>query len=648
MIQPSTVAPHDAASFSSAIDARLARAQRALDAVHALGESATVGEVVRAFDQIGRETGAVSGVAELFAAVHPDEAVREAAEQGIQRIAAFSTELSLDRAAFEAFERLELTGDESPEERRFVEHTLRDYRRSGVDKDEATRAKITRLQEELVQIGQAFDRNIMTGGRTLRLAGGHAELEGLPADFLAAHPEDADGSVTLSTDPADFIPVLLYAERDDVRYALFMEFHQRAHPENLAVLDELLARRHELATTLGFEHWAAYSCEDKMIGSAQAAREFVIKVSERARGVGEGEYAELLAELRKDDPKAERVEPWQSRHLMERVKRTKHAFDSQSVRPYFAYENVKNGILRTTETLFGVEVKRVRAAEGGATWHASVECYDVFENGTRTARFYLDMFPRDGKFKHAAMFHIASGVEGESLPEAALVCNFPEPKSGDSALLLHEEVTTCFHEFGHLLHHLFAVQKLHGFAGIACEWDFVEVPSQLYEEWAWSTQVLQGFATHHETGAPIPSELVDRLRAAEEYGKGLGVMGQMLYALYSLSLYDRDPSGLDTGALLEDMQREHTFYERVPGTAMQCAFGHLHSYSANYYTYMWSLVIAKDFFGAFEGDLMDPAVAQRYRDQVLSAGGGEDASRLVEDFLGREAGFGAWEAWLRS
>ena len=637
---------HTAATFSKLVDTHLAGATGHLEAVRNLPSDAAAETVARSFDAIGAELGAVTGLAELMSAVHPDEGVRTAAEEAIQRTSAFASDLSLDRSAYEPFSRLDLDQEMTGEVRRFVEHTLRDYRRGGVDKDDATRARISELQEKLVQTGQAFDRNIMTGGRTARLENGHGDLEGLPQDFLDAHPEDEDGSVTLSTDPTDFLPVLLYAQRDETRRALFMEFHSRAFPENEDVLKELLTLRHELATTLGFEHWAHYTCEDKMIGSAEAAREFATKVSDRARPVGKEEHAELLAELRSIDPKAEKVMPWQSRFLMERVKRKKHDFDSQSVRPYFAYESVKEGILRTTEALFGVEIK---PAEGVELWHESVECYDVFEGGKRTARFYLDMFPREAKFKHAAMFQVYSGVNGtvDRVPEAALVCNFPEPTDSDPALLLHDQVTTCFHEFGHLLHHLFAVNSFHGFAGISCEWDFVEVPSQLYEEWAWSAGVLQSFATHHETGEPIPTELVERLRSAEEYGKGLGVMGQMLYALYSLTLYDRDPKGVNPGELMGEMQRELTFYEKVPGTAMHAAFGHLHSYSAGYYTYMWSLVISKDFFGQFAGDLMSAGTAQRYRDEVLAIGGSEDAAQMVRSFLGREAGFEAWESWLK-
>ncbi|MEL6907859.1 MAG: M3 family metallopeptidase, partial [Planctomycetota bacterium] len=348
------------------------------------------------------------------------------------------------------------------------------------------------------------------------------------------------------------------------------------------------------------------------------------------------------------DPAAERVERWQTKFLSERVKRRRFDFDSQAVRPYFAYDRVEDGVLRITEDLYGVEVRR-NADE--PVWHASVKCFDIVEGGEVRARFYLDMFPREGKYKHAAMFDINGGDPGGSgrsakLPAAALVCNFPEPKDGDPGLLLHDQVTTVFHEFGHLLHHLFAVQPWYGFSGIRCEWDFVEVPSQLYEEWAWKVDVLQRFALHHETGEPIPSDLVERLRAAEEYGKALGVVEQMLYAKYALELFDSDPSKVDPHDLMVRLRTERTFGRHYEGTAMECAFGHLHGYSASYYTYMWSLVIAKDFLGRFGDDLMDPVPARRYRDAVLAPGGARDAVDLARDFLGREVSYEAWEAWL--
>jgi len=214
----------------------------------------------------------------------------------------------------------------------------------------------------------------------------------------------------------------------------------------------------------------------------------------------------------------------------------------------------------------------------------------------------------------------------------------------------HDDVETFLHEFGHLLHTIFAgQQRWMGVAGISTEWDFVEAPSQMLEEWARDVSVLQRFARHYETNEPIPADLVERLKRAEEFGKGAAVRQQMYYAMLSLSLYDRDPEGLDTTKLSRELQDQYSMYKYVPGTAFQCSFGHLDGYSAIYYTYMWSLVIAKDLFSMFPKDkLLDPAVPARYRDKVLAAGGSAPAADLVADFLGRPYNFKAYEEWLNS
>jgi len=632
------------APFLHQVRDRIREARERLAAFLALPDGTPAAGVVRAFDRIGDALDQVSGPAQVYASAHPDAAVRDVAELALQELAAFGTELSLNREAYDRLARVDPNGA-APDERRFLAHALRDYRRSGVDKDEPTRERIRALQRELVEIGQRFDRNIVEGNRRVELRGGHSELVGLPADFLAAHPEDSEGKVTLVTEPTTVLPVMLYADREDVRERLLFEYQNRAYPENLPVLDALLAKRHELATLLGAPSWADWLLEDRMVQGAAAARRFVEGVAGLARAQAEREYALLLAAKRELNPAATRVAPHEVRYLTERVKRARHDFDSQSVRPYFPYERVEQGVLDTTARLFGVTIQRDTSAE---VWHPDVRAFQVADASGVIARFYLDMFPRDGKFKHAAMFDWRRGTQGGALPEAALICNFPRPTADDPALLLHDHVTTFFHEFGHLMHHLFARQRLHGFSGIACEWDFVEVPSQLYEEWAWDVRVLQPFARHWQTDAPIPAELVERLRAAEEFPKGLTVTTQVSYATLSLDLYDRDPRGLDTTRVMEDVQRRVSLFERVPGTHMQASFGHLHGYSAGYYTYMWSLVISKDFWGAFRDDPLDPTTAARYRREVLAVGGAADAADMVRAFLGRGHDLAAFEAWLRA
>jgi thimet oligopeptidase len=625
--------------------ARLADARETLDRFLALPLAAIFGEVLLAFDRIRRPLDRLRGPIGLFSQVHPDAAVREAARQAEQRVASFDTELSLDRRVFERLARLDPASAPGPTEARLLEHVLRDYRRSGVDRDEPTRARIRELNEELVKIGQEFDQNIARDTRSITIPEGRAALEGLPADYVASHPEDEHGAVRITTDTPDYQPFMSYARRGDLRRRLSMEHANRAVPQNLVVLRRLIEKRHELAILLGYPSWADYVTEDKMVKTAGAAREFIERVAERARPRMVQEYRELLEAKRELEPGAEQVHDWERLWLIERLRASRFGFESQSVRPYFPYASVRDGVLATSAALYGVEFRRVEAE----VWHPSVECYDVFDprREGRIARFYLDMHPRPDKYKHAAMFHLRTGIAGECLPEAALVCNFPRPSVDDPALLQHRDVTTFFHEFGHLLHHLFAGrQRYLWFSGISTEWDFVEAPSQMFEEWAWDSGVLGRFARHHRTGEPLPAEILARMRAAEEYGKGLQIAVQMFYASLSISYYDGDPAALDLDGRLAELKRKLTPFPHEPGTHFQASFGHLHGYSAIYYTYMWSLVIAKDLFSRFEGGLMDPELASRYRQAVLEPGGSKDAAELVRDFLGREYAFEAWEAWL--
>ena len=641
----------DPAVFERLGETCVARAQAALEAFLALPEGADFAAVIGAFDAIRRPLDEVRGPAGLASQTHPLGPVRLAAQQVEQVLSAFDTDLALNRGVYERLAALDPEQAPGPQERRLHEHALRDFRRSGVDRDEATRERIKALSEELVKVGQQFDINIASDTRSISIEDGAAGLEGLPEDYVSAHPEDEHGHVTLTTNPPDYIPFLTYARRGDLRRRLQFEYLNRAWPGNLEVLERLIALRHEMATLLGYSSWADYVTEDKMVKSAAAAREFIEGIAERARPRMEAEYAELLEAKREDEPDADAVHGWETGYYTERVKERRFGFDSQAVRPYFAYRNVRDGVLATSAGLFGVEF---RADDRIERWHPSVECYEVLDGGELVARLWLDMHPRPDKYKHAAMFDLRAGVSGSGagdvIPEAVLVCNFPEPTEDDPALLLHGQVTTFFHEFGHLLHHLFGGrQRYLSFSGIATEWDFVEAPSQMYEEWAWDAGVLQRFARHHETGEPIPDELVAKMRGAEEYGKGLHVGTQMYYAMLSLTYYDTDPAqGLDLTETMIALKQKMTPVPYEPGTHFHAAFGHLHGYSAIYYTYMWSLVIAKDLFSRFEGDLMNDAIAGRYRQKILAPGGSKDAAELVRDFLGRDYAFEAWESWLES
>jgi thimet oligopeptidase len=634
--------------LTRAAEAAIAGARADIERLVA-GAAGGAGEaVLEAFDEATARLRDAIDLAELVAKAHPDGATRAAAEGCQQALDKVATDISLDRRVYDALAAVDLSGVDA-RTRHWVTRTLREFRRAGVDRDEATRIRLRELQEELVGIAQEFARNVNSDTRTAALP--PSALDGLPRDYVRSHPPDEDGLVRISTDYPDVLPLLAYSRDATARERMWRLFRQRGHPANIDVLRRLLSRRHELATLLGYPSWAQYVTEDKMIGSEQAAADFIARISAAAGPRMSAEYAALLARKRADEPDATAVEPWDLAYLQDRVKEERFAFDSQAVRPYFEYGRVKAGLMAVAERLFGIEF---RPRPYLPVWHADVEAYDVFEAGELLGRIFLDMHPRPDKFSHAAMFSMGTGKGGRRVPECALVCNLPKPGAGsgpaEPALLSHTNVVTLFHEFGHLLHHVFAGrQRWAGSCGVRTEWDFVEAPSQLLEEWTRDAATLASFAVHHGTGEPIPTELVAQLRAAEEFGKGLHVRQQMAYAALSLELYRRDPGGLDPLAVERETSERHTPFRHVADTYLHLSFGHLVGYSAAYYTYMWSLVIAKDLFTAFDpAALMAAPVAARYRRSVLAAGGSAPAAELIRDFLGREYNFDAYQAWLAS
>jgi thimet oligopeptidase len=633
----------NAATFAKLGDARIAKAKAAIARMLAVKGPRTVGNTLRPYDDATLELDAASSQAGLMENVHPDSLLRATAEKVSQKVSSYVTELSLNRKAYDALKAIDL-GSVDPTTRFYVEKELRDFRLAGVDKDDATRTKLKTLRDELVKIGQEFDRNIRSDVRTIRVASA-AELDGLPADFIANHKPGADGQITLDINYPDYLPVMSYCKSDDVRHRLYMEYNNRGYPKNMEVLDRMLARRYELAKLLSYEEWADYITANKMVGNAQNIRDFIDKIVAASGPRAEREYRVLLQRKQKDVPDAHQVNFWESTYWSEMVRKSEYDFDAQTVRPYLPYERVKQGVLDLTSTLFGVTFRRVPDAP---VWHPSVECWEMSEDGKRVGRFYLDMHPRKDKYNHAAQFDIRTGVAGRQIPEAALVCNLPGGEAGDPGLVEHDDLVTFLHEFGHLIHTLFAGRgPWCGVGGIRTEHDFVEAPSQMLEEWAWDPATLATFARHYQTDQPIPADLVKQMKKAHDYGEGLRVRRQMVYADVSLSCYNRDPAGLKTDELIKDLVGKYQPYPFVEGTHFQCAFGHLDGYSAVYYTYMWSLVIAKDMFSQFDREhMLDPTMATRYRNAVLAPGGSKPAAQLVEDFLGRPFNFSAYEKWL--
>ncbi|MCW2784505.1 MAG: Peptidase [Marmoricola sp.] len=574
-------------------------------------------------------------ITSLLSAVHPDASVVVRAEEFEVEVRRFANDLHLDRDVFDQLSSLD-AGALGSGARRVLEDALRTFRRSGVDRGEETRVRVRALNERETELSQAFSRNIRDGRREARVPA--AALAGLPEDYVADHPVDRDCTVVVTTEYPDVHPFLTYSQDDEARRAVANEYFNIGWPENDQVLGDLLRLRRDKAQLVGYASWPDFDAELKMIGKGAAIAEFIDRIAADALVAGQRELAVLAERGAVDGITTIDVSNW--RYCFEAVKREQYGVDAQQVRRYFDFAKVHQGLLDVTGRLFGLTYVAVDAP----TWHDDVTSYDVHLAGAdgssqHLGRIHLDLHPRDRKYNHAAQFDLVPGVRDRQLPEGVLVCNFPR------GLMDHDEVVTLFHEFGHLMHHVLAGRHdWVAFSGVATEWDFVEAPSQMLEEWAWDASVLQMFATD-DAGTPIPGELVEQMRAADEFGKAFGARTQMFYAALSYRFHLEVPD--DLTARLYELYPEYSLVAPLPGTHFHAGFGHLEGYSSAYYTYMWSLVIAKDMFSAFDPvDLFDQTRAHRYRDIVLTAGGSRDAADLVADFLGRPYDTEAFTAWL--
>ncbi len=583
--------------------------------------------------QISMSNGA--RLASTYKSVHPDPDLRKVATDCLVQYSDIGTQLSLSRTIYDAVNKVDVSS-EADDTRRFHELTLRGFRLSGVDKDEVTRNKIRALSDEITKIGQTWDKNILDDVRYIEI--NPEELEGLPQDYIDAHPPEKNGLIKISTRYPDIYPIYTFAHSDNLRRRLREQERSRAYPQNEAVLKSLLEKRFSLATLLGYDNFADLVTADKMIAKADKAQDFIDRISMLAAPAKDADVGQLLKRLQKIDDSAMEVNRWQVSYLQELVKKEQYELDASEVRQYFSYGKVRDGIFDLVSNLFGVEIRPWQTE----TWHSSVESYEMLENGKVFAQFHLDMHPREGKYQHAAAFGTRAGITGLQLPLTTLVCNFPG-ENDPNELMEFAQVRTFLHEFGHLIHGLFAGnQRWDSLSGIATEWDFVETPSQMLEEWIYDLDTLQGFATN-ASGQAIPEELVEKLNRARWFGQGLTAGIQMYYAALSLNYHKADPATFKLLPKMLELEQRYSPLPHQEDTYFFTNLGHLNGYSAIYYTYMWSKVIAADLLTEFKKHGMhDSTTAKRYRDTILSQGGTKPAAELVSDFLGRDYNFDAF------
>jgi len=633
----------DVAAFEKIEGEKLAAAQRSVDAIAAVKGSWTIDNTLARYDEAMRQLNAAVYFARLMQAVHPSADFRDHATAMVSKTTSAVTELSLNRDVYHALASLDLSNADAAT-RYYVERQLLEFRLAGVDKDDATRAKLKQLNDDLTNEQSQFERNISDDQKSIEVSDS-SELAGVPQDYIDRHKPGPDGKIHISTNYPDFFPVMTFAKSDDLRKRLGFAFANRAYPKNDQVLRQMMQTRYEIATLLGYGSWADYNAADKMIRNGQNIAAFIQQVDTAARPEAQREFAMLLEQKQKDHPGAKEIWDYDNSYYPEMVRRASYGFDSQSVRPYFPYAQVKQGILDTAARLFQVSFRQEKDA---TAWDPLVETWDVIDHDKAIGRIYLDMHPRPGKFTHAEMSPVLDGIRGKQLPEAILICNFPAPTASDPGLMQYDDVQTFFHEFGHLMHWILGGQQSWaGISGISMESDFVEAPSQMLEELIRSPQVLAGFAHHYQTGEPIPADLVARMNRAAAFGRGGWVARQNAYTSISFDLYKANPKDIDIEKVSLADLAHYAPISVSPDTHMYDAFGHLAGYSSAYYTYLWDKVIALDFFSQFDPqNPLSGDTPMRYRRLVLEPGGSVSANSLVKDFLGREQNTTAFEHWM--
>jgi thimet oligopeptidase len=630
-----------AEALSAWVGARLEAHEAALAALLAVEGPRTPANSLLLYDEAVAQLSLAGAQAGVLNSVAADKAVRDQAQQEAQRVSMAGSALSLNRPVYDALTAIDLEGS-SAATKHLVQRTLLSYRLSGVDKDEATRNHLQSLHEKATRLSLEFSRNIQEGGKTIEAT--EAELDGLPPDYLARHPPNADGKIAITTDPPDMQPVMTFAASEVLRQRMFLAYNTRAYPANKQILEDLLATRQEIATVLGFRSWADLSTADQMMGSAANVRTFLLKLDGASREGAEREHEVIIGFARSREPGLEAIDITSRGYWYEQFRRSAFDFDSQSVRPYFPYAQVQAGVLDTAARLFKIEFRPSTAP----AWHADVSVFEVFDGGERVGRFYLDMHPREGKDKWFSAAPIVTGVRGRAMPEAALICNFPKGDDNDPGLLQYSDVVTYFHEFGHLMHAILGGQTEWAcLSGFATEGDFIEVPSQMLEEFFRDEKLLQSFARHYQTGETLASETIRKMKLAGAFGRADWVRAQLYYTTLSLDLHDQDPAGLDLDSTTKRLYQSLQPWTWLDGNRMYASFGHLTGYSSNYYTYAFDKVIALDFFAQFDAeDLLGCDAGARYRKAVLEQGGSKPGRQMVRDFLGRDEEFSAFSNWL--
>ena len=624
-----------------ASDSIIAFARKELQDLYAIDEGdRTFNNTMLRLDDIANDLNRIASLIYLMGNAHPDSLIRSTALEKATLLEKFENEISLSEDLYlavksyaETKEAKQLTGYKE----KYLRETVEDFERNGFALSEVLRDSLKNIKDAISEIGNEFNKNIAAYQDHMII--GEAEMEGLPEDYKAARRQP-DGTYKIDLTYPSYLPFMKYARSDRARKALYVKYYNRAADNNLDLLPKLLRKRQEMASLLGYNTYAEWRLEDRMALDPQTVWDFENDLVESVRPKAEADYQELLS-VRKTHLSSEGgvITPWESSYLNNILLEEKYQVNDEVIKEYFPLDNVLAGLFEITQTLFNVRYAEI---ENPSVWHPDVRAFEVFDGDKKIGRFYLDLFPRENKYTHAACFGMIKGKStpaGYQIPNATLLCNFPSPTEGKPSLMPFSQVETFFHEFGHVLHQLLTTAELSAQSGTSVARDFVEAPSQIFENWIWNYESVKLFGKHYQTGEVLPRDLFDKMVAAKNVGSGLQAETQIFYGMVDMTYHDKFDafSNTSTDEVVRELTEKVRHYPFVDGTHFQAAFGHLNGYGASYYGYLWSRVYAEDMFSIFDQNgILDQETGLRYRNIILAKGSSEEPIELVKEFLGRE------------
>ncbi len=602
------------------------------------------GNTMLAFERATADFGEAVHIPSILAYISDNAELRQASQELELKVNQYSVDLMTREDVFSSLNEYSGKGEKlDPVDARLLEKTLRDFRRNGLGLAPRKKNRVKKLMKELIALELDFEKNLREVTDALELTAD--ELKGLPEDYKARLKKGEKGGWLVTLNYPDYVPFMQNAENADARRRLEAMFNDRCASVNIKLMEDALTLRRKIGKLLGYDTFADYVLDDRMAKNSATVLSFLARTRDRLRRKARRELRERL-KLKGDG--ARTLDAWETAYYNNLLKKTKYSIDHEKIKEYFPLETVLKGMLE----VFG-EVLGARFAPADLpTWHRDVRAYEVKNaDGSTAAYFYMDLFPRDGKYKHAACFGVRSGRElpdgSYETPAAAIVANFSPPSGEMPPLLKFDEVVTLFHEFGHVTHNIFTRARYATFSGTSVSRDFVEVPSQMLENWAYSPDVLRRISGHYrDLAEKLPDGTIKRLIDAKNMDSGLAYLRQIFFGLLDMK-YHTARGRVDTTKVYEKLMKRIALVPMSPGTHPQASFGHLMGgYEAGYYSYLWSLVIAADLFGAFEAaGVMDPGTGARYRELILAPGRSYDEAGQVEKFLGRAS---TEDAFLRS